>query len=130
MRTRTIVAVVALLVVAACATPAQPGGPATVELDLFSGLPNPSWTIDAAEVWAIWDGLEPGEPAPYPGVLGYRGTIVVFADGSRMTVTGGVASWDGQARTDTARLLERTLVASGRGTADTGLLDEVLAGLG
>jgi hypothetical protein len=50
-----------------------------VEVDLFSGRPNPGWVLsppEAAELLARLRALAPGgEPPPAPG-LGYRGFLV------------------------------------------------------
>ena len=53
-----------------------------VELDVFSGRPNPRWELDeptTAELQRILSGLSPAtNAAPEPPGLGYRG--VVFTD--------------------------------------------------
>ncbi len=52
-----------------------------VELDIFSGRPNPCWTMTAAEALAFTDrldGLPPAEPCPLFAGLGYRGLIVTL----------------------------------------------------
>ena len=52
-----------------------------VELDIFSGRPNPVWSLPDAqrqELLTRLAGLSPGTPAPYPGRLGYRGLLVHF----------------------------------------------------
>ena len=49
-----------------------------VELDVFSGRPNPSWPLtpdESRELLARMDRLEPDGPEQRP-VLGYRGFIV------------------------------------------------------
>jgi hypothetical protein len=49
---------------------------ATVEVDLYSGRPNPSWPLTPEEVARLVervDGLEPADEAEPPGRLGYRG---------------------------------------------------------
>ncbi|MEV0413359.1 hypothetical protein AB0I68_21790 [Streptomyces sp. NPDC050448] len=50
-----------------------------MELDIFSGRPNPRWALDgeaAEEMWSLVDGLTPGPVTPpeLPG-LGYRGFV-------------------------------------------------------
>lgn len=72
-----------------------------IELDVFSGRPNPSWTLDddaAAELLArLGDAPRP----PPPGHLGYRGFLVHRSDvPSTVHVHGDQA-------------LERWLLASG-----------------
>lgn len=47
-----------------------------VEIDLFSGRPNPVWDLTAAEVPALrarLEALPAGAPAALPNRLGYRG---------------------------------------------------------
>lgn len=47
-----------------------------VEIDLFSGRPNPTWDLTAAEVSELkarLDTLPTGSPVAMPEVLGYRG---------------------------------------------------------
>lgn len=77
---RISIAGIALLSVAACSMPEEPRpGPedVTVELDAFSGLPNPQWTLSARESGALAARLAslPAAAAtslPDPA-LGYRG---------------------------------------------------------
>jgi|SRR5215203_980410 len=55
--------------------PLQPDA-AIVEVDLFSGRPNPSWSLtpeEAAHLVEIVDELEPAAAREAPGWLGYRG---------------------------------------------------------
>jgi hypothetical protein len=104
-----------------------------VELDLYSGRPNPTWSLEESEassILAAWEALAPARPIPYPDRLGYRGVVVVFDDGMRLTIADGVAQVGGAARADPDRALERLVVISGRGTVDDALLDGVLVGLG
>jgi hypothetical protein len=126
-------ALVVLIFVAACSSDGKAPASATVELDVFSGRPNPTWTLgepEAARILGAWEALEPAQSVPYPGQLGYRGVVVVFDDGTRLTIADGVADMEGAARGDPDRALERLVVASGRSVVDDALLDEVLAGLG
>ena len=56
-----------------------------VELDIFSGRPNPTWTLSAGETAELkrrLADLPPSAKAPQPPPLGYRGFV--------MTRTGGV----------------------------------------
>lgn len=76
---RTPLAASLSLLLAACASPGAPErGPAdvVVELDAFSGLPNPTWTLSAAEAGELAARLRdlPRADATLPApVLGYRG---------------------------------------------------------
>lgn len=107
-------------------------GTATVTLDVFSGVPNPTWTLDADEaedMLSMWVALATTTTIEYPGILGYRGVLVDFSDGSQMWVSRGVVVDDasGAARADTDRALEAWLLESGRGAVDSVLLDSILA---
>jgi hypothetical protein len=107
-------------------------GMATVTLDVFSGVPNPTWVLDAdqaAEFLSQWDDLSVGTPIDYPAILGYRAMVVDFANRSRIWVTNGVAVEDGPdgafGRSDPGRALELWLLDTGTGTVDPVLLASV-----
>ena len=64
----------------------------TVELDAFSGLPNPRWQLTESEEHALekrLQNLPPTEPGAMPDVLGYRGFLIIDGNGvqQRITVT-------------------------------------------
>lgn len=81
-----------------------------VELDVFSGLPNPRWTVDAGDFWTFLDSLPPGDPPEPPG-LGFRG--FVCGDGERWCrVYGDRVDGDRGPRTDPRREAERRLTAT------------------
>ncbi|OFW64031.1 MAG: hypothetical protein A2135_11450 [Actinobacteria bacterium RBG_16_67_15] len=107
-------------------------GTATVTLDVFSGVPNPTWVLDAdqaAEFLSQWDDLSVATPIDYPAILGYRAMVVDFANRSRIWVTNGVAVEDGPdgafGRSDPERALELWLLDTGTGTVDPALLNSV-----
>ncbi|GGX74777.1 hypothetical protein [Streptomyces hiroshimensis] len=89
-----------------------------VELDLFSGRPNPRWRLDpgdAEEFCALTAGLPPAGPVarpqpqlPSPG-LGYRGFTVTDADRVIHVFAGRVTEGT-TSRTDRDRSLERWLL--------------------
>lgn len=57
-------------------------GPVTVELDVFSGRPNPEWQLtgeEAAELRRRLSDLPPADVKPPPPRLGYRGFNVAGA---------------------------------------------------
>ncbi len=59
----------------------QPPAPeSSVELDVFSGVPNPTWKLSASEAASLAQSLTRLEPTQTPGKrfdgLGYRGFIV------------------------------------------------------
>lgn len=131
----TLGIVVLVLMAAACGDDAPTRrGAAMVTMDVFSGLPNPTWELGAdetAEMVSRWEDLAVATAGEYPGTLGYRGVIVEFEDGSRVWVSGGFAVDEtrGQvvARADPGHTLELWLLETGRSTLDPALLESVLA---
>jgi hypothetical protein len=118
--------------------------PVAVELDVFSGRPNPTWLLTGAEAAELRSRLAdpthtPLAPAAVPppsGRLGYRGFVLgdpehTLAGADRLEVGEGfVRAVDGATgRTlavfaDADRTLERWLVAGARGRAEPGLLPD------
>lgn len=132
------------LVVAACGNAPSPpaefgtsttsGGGAVaetveVELDIFSGMPNPEWRLsdaDAALFLRKVDELPEASPAQLANNLGYRGFIVRIQrdpDETRILIQNGtVQSTRADTTTyhnDTDRALERWLLNSGRPFLDS-----------
>jgi hypothetical protein len=129
-----------LVLLIACGRPPPAGF--TVELDVFSGRPNPTWRVEgseAIELRRLW--RERVLPAANPQTtaalaatgLGYRGFIIHDASGAlakadRLEIGGGmVRSVDSDGRTvgvfvDDERAIERWLIAGARGRTDVGLL--------
>lgn len=112
-------------------TDAAAGG-ATVQLDVYSGRENPSWTLSAeqtAELLRRLGDLKPSAdaPAPFDG-LGYR-SVAATAGGASVTLSRGGATMerDGKAerRLDAGRALERWLISTGRGHAAPQLIDRL-----
>jgi hypothetical protein len=109
------------------------GEPARGELDLYSGRPNPSWTLSAqerAELERRLRGLEVRTAgAADDGGLGYRGVIVRAPDpgGFELAVHGAEAVVRRGARevvlADEGRALERWLLETARGRLDDTLLE-------
>ncbi len=105
-----------------------------VELDIFSGMPNPTWVLTDAQAESFVRRLAqlPGTAAgELPGNLGYRGFIVRMTQGARTQV---IRIWAGvvhvlngaTARTsDKDRELERGLLHSGRAQLSEELLETV-----
>jgi hypothetical protein len=63
---------------------------AEVELDIFSGRPNPTWILTDAEADSFIkrsDGVVRSSGADAPGHLGYRGFIVRITRGADIRVT-------------------------------------------
>jgi hypothetical protein len=75
--------VVLTLLLLACARPAPSTSEISVELDAFSGRPNPTWTLSSAEAEEALRRLRglPSADAPVPDMgLGYRGFILTGDD--------------------------------------------------
>lgn len=97
---------------------------AEVELDIFSGGPNPKWHLSEADTTALLrelDELPDASPAAVATNLGYRGFVVrVRHDGdeTRLVVQRGTvrAEWDDSTTyyRDIDRALEWWLLDSGR----------------
>lgn len=99
---------------------------ATVEVDLYSGRPNPAWSLppeEAARLVERIDGLAPADEAEPPGRLGYRGLRFRLSARGREIASG--ESFDGHLRlqdsagarhlADPGREVERWLLATGQG---------------
>jgi hypothetical protein len=91
-----------------------------VELDIFSGLPNPTWTLAGAEADQFAERLAalPRAPArPWQDKLGYRGFVVQLAQGTARIQAGTVhisARGTSVYAHDLHRELERWLLHTGR----------------
>lgn len=104
-----------------------------VELDIYSGQPNPRWALDAtqsAELARRLAALPPSAAGSLPDGLGYRGLRVAphdpAAPGERIEINAGVVQVtrvDGSVRrcADPGRTLERWLIETGRGHIDPAL---------
>jgi hypothetical protein len=99
---------------------------ATVEVDLYSGRPNPSWPLTPEEVARLVeriDNLAPADEAEPPGRLGYRGLRFHLQAQGREIAWGD--SFDGHLRlrdsagsrhlADPGGEVERWLLATGEG---------------
>jgi hypothetical protein len=97
---------------------------AEVELDIFSGGPNPMWRLSDADAAALLRELEELPEAPPAAIadnLGYRGFVVhIRHDGgaTRLVIQNGtVQAFRGDSSTyyrDSDRALEQWLLNSGR----------------
>lgn len=103
-----------------------------VEADVFSGRPNPRWTLDASaagELARRLAGLPAGPPAESFDGLGYRGLVVTGLPGECAEVRvheGRVrAECGGETRAwaDAGRALERWLLATGEGRLEPATLE-------
>lgn len=114
--------------------------PLQIELDVYSGRPNPVWNLDPKETEFLLAQLEklPSAPDVTPPTerLGYRGFIIKPASGTRsnweeLMVGFGVVS-ERQGLTvkyalDKSRTLERWLVESAKGKIGEDLFSYVLS---
>jgi hypothetical protein len=93
---------------------------------VFSGRPDPEWTVDADTADAlieVWEQLAPrGGPAAVPPPLGYRGVALRSPDGRVWSAYAGTVMLDDEVRADSAREFERRLLA----TAPPGAVPRVL----
>lgn len=104
-----------------------------VTLHIFSGRSDPTWDLDAmqaAELIALLNVLEPGEARPEPNRLGYRGFLVegLEGDGTTLAAYSGIARRSPsavEALADPDRTIERWLLASGEDTLGPELTGEV-----
>jgi hypothetical protein len=95
-----------------------------VELDIFSGMPNPTWVLTPAEEESLARRLAvlpPTSPSEPSGRLGYRGLIVKPANGTETPLirvqSGSVHITEGETTIharDEGRELERWLIETGR----------------
>lgn len=117
---RALVAAVLLVSLLACG---QGGEPAVadrveVELDVYSGRPNPTWVLsaeDSAELRRRIDALPATTGSAPAGNLGYRGFLCRLAEGAAPArVRQVVALPDGSTRDAAGRALERWLLDTGR----------------
>lgn len=133
-RTRFALAAAALFITSSCGgadlskRPEEKPSPdaATVEVDLYSGRPNPSWSLTPDEVSQLVErvgGLAPAAGVEPPGRLGFRGLrFRLYAKGREIA---SAESFDGHLRfqdppgprhlADPGRELERWLLETGRG---------------
>jgi hypothetical protein len=109
----------ATLTVSATSTTPTPAGAANASLLIYSGIPDPEWSLtrsDLDALAAIAAGLSIVEGTPPEGGLGYRGFRVTGPQGT-WRANGGVVqtpdSAPGTSLSDPERLVERFLLASG-----------------
>jgi len=123
-------------VVATFTQASAPSSTTTVSLGLYSGRPDPSWTLtdaQSAELGRLIDSLPSAVGEPPQGGLGYHGFSIGAADAGgadRMLVAyrGAIAtlgSGSGPYRQDAARTVERYLLDTGRPYLSAGEIDAV-----
>jgi hypothetical protein len=109
-----------------------------VELDIFSGRPNPTWELSAADTATLVGmigSLPPSQPADLPTPLGYRGFLVSVNEpesGSvaRIGACQGIVEYQSREikyYADPDRKVELWLLATARPYIDRQLYDSLLA---
>ena len=95
-------------------------GPVAVSLGIYSGRPDPSWTLTAEEAEGLVNllaSLPEGTGAPPVGGLGYHGFTIALPEGTLVAYRGSVAPpGDGEraVRADPTRSVERYLLETSR----------------
>lgn len=103
---------------------------ADVELDIFSGRPNPTWALTDAQTASLLEmvgRLAQTESDVRSGNLGYRGMIVRLrgAMAREIVVHAGVVAVHGGRYADADRHVERWLLETGRPFLDASIHDIV-----
>ena len=103
--------------------------PVEVELDVFSGRPNPKWTLGPKLEEELFKRINSLAPAPgtsaiEPPGLGYRGFLLNTGN-RRIRVYGGVVELGDEARKDPSRGLENWLLETATTPIDAGLVDHI-----
>ena len=109
-----------------------------VELDVFSGRPNPTWALTPDQVRALLAHvarLEPASPCSSSrDQLGYRGvTAYNLPQLRRARVSGGCVELSTEPTTwwiDRDQAVERWLIGTGRSVEQASLIDGLLAEFG
>ncbi|HEX6347633.1 hypothetical protein [Umezawaea sp.] len=107
-----------------------------VELDVFSGRPNPTWSLPDAQASTFRervDGLPAATSGQVANNLGYRGFIVRAGDEVVLVQKGVVQKTRGETTeyaADPNRDLERWLLESGKPTLEPEVLTSVERELG
>jgi len=113
---------------------AHPDAPAaTVTLDIYSGRPNPEWTLSQAQTLELRRrlgslGTPLGAAPAGADHLGYRGFLVTAQETEVAVARGTACLRQGasvQCFRDAGRALERWLLETGRGTLSAGLTQMV-----
>ena len=131
-----------ILTQAACAAnagqTATPAAISHVELDVFSGLPNPVWELSAADTTTLREmigNLPSSPPVDLPTPLGYRGFLVTLDEpgsGSATTIRAyqGIVEYQERETSyyaDPGKQVELWLLAIAQSRIDSQLYDSLLA---
>ena len=100
-----------------------------VELDLFSGRPNPVWSLTEWEAFEFNEHLKTKSELPFKAIqnsnLGYRGFVVRDA----IRIFEGVIWFENKVLLDASRELERFLLETGRQHLEAAVFELVLTQL-
>ena len=118
-----------------------PAATSHIELDIFSGRPNPAWDLSAADTATLTGmigSLPPSSPVYLPTPLGYRGFLVSVSEPelrpvATMRAYQGVVEYQGYETryyADPDKQVERWLLATARPHIDRQLYDSLLAEIG
>ncbi|MBD2020140.1 hypothetical protein H6F43_08055 [Leptolyngbya sp. FACHB-36] len=137
-RAKHVVFSFAIVTILGCAVPTSGGERMQVEVDVFSGRPNPQWTLTPPEADQLIQRVqalpsESGEGDVKEG-LGYRG-LIVTKSGDRtenyteISISNGlvIANKNGQLRrlVDQNRTLERWLFQTGKNRLENPLYQQI-----
>lgn len=100
-----------------------PAATADVELDMFSGRPNPTWTLPAGQTTSLLgmvSGLSRTAAPARTGELGYRGMIARMLEPApwELHAHNGIVTVNGTPYSDPGRRVERWLLETGRPFVD------------
>ena len=102
----------------------------SVELDVFSGQPNPIWSLNASQCEKVEKHLgqlskATGESLPSPPILGYRGVIVHYKNNQGIKESirfyRGVAQSEQLQLRDIDRKLEKWVLNTGQDVIDSNM---------
>ena len=108
--------------------------PVAVEVDIFSGRPNPGWTLSEADATTFrskLSGLQKTAARSLSANLGYRGLVITMPQetATKIHVQNGVVEVSGSTPSsfflDPQRSLERWLVGTGREFLSSGILEAI-----
>lgn len=137
-RAKHVVFSFAIVTILGCAVPTSGGEKMQVEVDVFSGRPNPQWTLTPPEAEQFIQQVQALPSEASGGVvkegLGYRGLVVTKSDDrnenyTEISISNGlvITNKNGQLKrlVDQNRTLERWLFQTGRGHLENPLYQQI-----
>jgi hypothetical protein len=119
-----ITSLVSLAVVTMCSAPTS------IELDVFSGQPNPTWNLSQSQCAEIEQHIDQlpetaGESLQSPPTLGYRGLIIHYENQQAVRepirIYRGIVQSERLQLRDPDRKLERWLLSTGQDLVDSNM---------